>query len=137
MFSHVMIGADDVDASKRFYDAALGALGVPPGRKDEKGRVFYMTRKGSLRCQSRSTASRRPAGTEARWDSLLSPQSRLMHGTKQGSKMVEQPSKTRREYARARPVSSIWLICAIQPETRSALCTEYGIDRGFAVRTMK
>ncbi len=46
MFSHVMIGADDIDASKRFYDAALGELGVPPGRKDEKGRVFYMTREG-------------------------------------------------------------------------------------------
>jgi catechol 2,3-dioxygenase-like lactoylglutathione lyase family enzyme len=46
MFSHVMIGADDVDASKRFYDAALGVLGVPSGRKDEKGRVFYMTRTG-------------------------------------------------------------------------------------------
>ena len=46
MFSHVMIGADDVDASKRFYDAALGALGVPPGRKDEKGRVFYRTPTG-------------------------------------------------------------------------------------------
>jgi catechol 2,3-dioxygenase-like lactoylglutathione lyase family enzyme len=24
----------------------LGALGVPPGRADEKGRVFYMTRTG-------------------------------------------------------------------------------------------
>ena len=46
MFSHMMIGADDVDASKQFYDAALGALGVPPGRKDEKGTVFYMTPKG-------------------------------------------------------------------------------------------
>lgn len=48
MFSHVMIGADDMDASKQFYDAALGALGVPPGRKDEKGRVFYMTQSGIL-----------------------------------------------------------------------------------------
>ena len=46
MFSHVMLGADDLEASQAFYDAALGALGVPPGRKDEKGRVFYMTRSG-------------------------------------------------------------------------------------------
>jgi catechol 2,3-dioxygenase-like lactoylglutathione lyase family enzyme len=46
MFSHVMLGADDIDASKGFYDAALGALGVPPGRQDEKGRIFYMTRTG-------------------------------------------------------------------------------------------
>ena len=46
MFSHVMVGADDVAASKRFYDATLGALGVPPGREDDRGRVFYMTRSG-------------------------------------------------------------------------------------------
>ena len=42
MFSHVMLGADDIDAAKTFYDAALGALGVPPGRIDPKGRIFYM-----------------------------------------------------------------------------------------------
>ena len=41
MFSHVMLGADDVAASKRFYDAALGALGVPAGEVDELGRAVY------------------------------------------------------------------------------------------------
>jgi catechol 2,3-dioxygenase-like lactoylglutathione lyase family enzyme len=46
MFSHVMLGADDVEASKRFYDAALGALGIRPGRLDEKGRAFYNTPTG-------------------------------------------------------------------------------------------
>lgn len=42
MFSHVMIGADDIEEAKRFYDAALGALGVRPGRVDPKGRVIYL-----------------------------------------------------------------------------------------------
>lgn len=46
MFSHVMVGANDVDAAKKFYDVILGALGVPPGRVDDKGRVFYMTKTG-------------------------------------------------------------------------------------------
>lgn len=46
MFSHIMVGADDIDASKKFYDAALGALGVVPGRADGNGRVFYMTSTG-------------------------------------------------------------------------------------------
>ena len=41
MFSHVMLGANDVEASKAFYDAALGALGAAPGRGDDKGRVVY------------------------------------------------------------------------------------------------
>lgn len=42
MFSHVMLGADDVEASKKFYDAALGALCVREGRVDPKGRAMYM-----------------------------------------------------------------------------------------------
>ena len=31
MFSHVMIGVNDLDVSKKFYDATLGALGIKPG----------------------------------------------------------------------------------------------------------
>jgi catechol 2,3-dioxygenase-like lactoylglutathione lyase family enzyme len=46
MFSHIMVGANDVGASKKFYDAILGTLGVPPGREDDKGRVFYKTKTG-------------------------------------------------------------------------------------------
>ncbi len=46
MFSHIMIGANDLHASKKFYDAILGTLGIPPGRADDKGRVFYMTKTG-------------------------------------------------------------------------------------------
>ncbi len=46
MFSHIMIGANDIDASKKFYDATLGALGIAPGTIDPHGRVFYMTPTG-------------------------------------------------------------------------------------------
>ncbi|MFV0298377.1 MAG: VOC family protein [Hyphomicrobiaceae bacterium] len=46
MFSHVMVGTNDIDASKKFYDAALGALGIPEGKADPKGRVFYRTKTG-------------------------------------------------------------------------------------------
>lgn len=42
MFSHLMIGANDVAASKAFYDAALRPLGVKEGRVDPKGRAMYM-----------------------------------------------------------------------------------------------
>jgi catechol 2,3-dioxygenase-like lactoylglutathione lyase family enzyme len=48
MFSHIMVGANDIAASKKFYDAVLGALGVPPGTVDDKGRVFYVTKTGVL-----------------------------------------------------------------------------------------
>ncbi len=46
MFSHIMIGANDVEKSKVFYDAILGAMGYEPGVTDEKGRCFYFTKTG-------------------------------------------------------------------------------------------
>lgn len=46
MFSHMMVGANDVQASKRFYDAALGALGYEQGVMDDTGRCFYRTDTG-------------------------------------------------------------------------------------------
>ncbi|MFD2166479.1 VOC family protein [Thalassotalea euphylliae] len=46
MFSHIMIGANDIQASKKFYDAVLGAMGHPEGVIDEKGRCFYFTETG-------------------------------------------------------------------------------------------
>ncbi len=46
MFSHVMVGATDTEASTEFYDATLGVLGAPSGSSDDKGRVFYRTPAG-------------------------------------------------------------------------------------------
>ena len=31
MFTHIMVGANDIEASKTFYDAVLGTLGCKPG----------------------------------------------------------------------------------------------------------
>ncbi|HUZ12362.1 MAG TPA: VOC family protein [Caulobacteraceae bacterium] len=46
MFSHIMVGTNDLDRAKRFYDAALGALGAGPGAIDDGRRLFYMTPTG-------------------------------------------------------------------------------------------
>jgi catechol 2,3-dioxygenase-like lactoylglutathione lyase family enzyme len=48
MFTHVMVGTNDIEASKKFYDAVLGALGHPAGTTDPKGRVWYRTKTGSF-----------------------------------------------------------------------------------------
>jgi catechol 2,3-dioxygenase-like lactoylglutathione lyase family enzyme len=45
MFSHIMIGTNDLTRSKAFYDATLGALGVPAGHVD-RHRVFWRTPTG-------------------------------------------------------------------------------------------
>ncbi|MFN2427611.1 MAG: VOC family protein [Candidatus Binatia bacterium] len=43
MFSHVMVGANDIEASRKFYDAVLGTLGLPAAVTDDKGRLFYLS----------------------------------------------------------------------------------------------
>lgn len=42
MFSHVMVGSNDIDRSKSFYDTLFEALGGKPGRVDPKGRIMYL-----------------------------------------------------------------------------------------------
>ncbi len=42
MFSHVMIGSNDLERSKKFYDALFTATGGREGRVDPKGRVMYL-----------------------------------------------------------------------------------------------
>ena len=34
MFSHIMVGTDDIEKAKAFYDKVLGTLGIPPGNVD-------------------------------------------------------------------------------------------------------
>jgi catechol 2,3-dioxygenase-like lactoylglutathione lyase family enzyme len=45
MFSHIMIGTNDLARAKTFYDAVLGTLGVPAGWVD-RHRVFWRTPSG-------------------------------------------------------------------------------------------
>jgi len=48
MFSHVFVGSNDLDRSKKFYDALLGAVGAKPGFMDAKGRLIYAHNGGML-----------------------------------------------------------------------------------------
>ena len=45
MFSHIMIGTNDLDRAKGFYDALLATLDVPASRVDGN-RIFFMTPTG-------------------------------------------------------------------------------------------
>ncbi|MBR9728475.1 VOC family protein [Shewanella intestini] len=46
MFSHIMLGTNDIARSKKFYDATFAELGIKEGVIDEKGRCFYITDTG-------------------------------------------------------------------------------------------
>ena len=41
MFSHIMVGSNDIARSKKFYDALFVAMGGQPGVEDAKGRLAY------------------------------------------------------------------------------------------------
>ena len=45
MFTHIMVGANDIEKARAFYNAALGALGVAPAIGP---RLFYMKDGGAF-----------------------------------------------------------------------------------------
>jgi catechol 2,3-dioxygenase-like lactoylglutathione lyase family enzyme len=42
MYSHMMVGSNDMARSKKFYDATFAAMGGNPGISDPKGRLIYI-----------------------------------------------------------------------------------------------
>ncbi|KPF46885.1 VOC family protein [Rhizobium sp. AAP43] len=48
MFTHIMIGSNDLDRARRFYDATFLALGGMPGQMDARGRLIYLHNGGRL-----------------------------------------------------------------------------------------
>lgn len=41
MFTHIVVGSDDLERSRRFYDAIFTAAGGTAGTVDPKGRLVY------------------------------------------------------------------------------------------------
>ena len=48
MFTHVMIGSNDLERARVFYDATFAALGGQPGEMDARGRLIYVHEDGRL-----------------------------------------------------------------------------------------
>ena len=46
MFSHMMVGSNDIARSKTFYDAIFGAIGGKPAVQDDYGRLVYLHKGG-------------------------------------------------------------------------------------------
>jgi catechol 2,3-dioxygenase-like lactoylglutathione lyase family enzyme len=47
MFTHVMVGSNDLPASQRFYDATFAALGITPAFANDT-RAFYRSATGAF-----------------------------------------------------------------------------------------
>jgi len=61
MFSHVMVGVNDLEVSRKFYDAVRGTLGVGPSVAN-KHRYFYRSAGAKVR---RASATWRTCVTRA------------------------------------------------------------------------
>jgi catechol 2,3-dioxygenase-like lactoylglutathione lyase family enzyme len=124
MFSHVMIGTNDLEKAKAFYDALLGTLGVRPAKVDGH-RIFYFTKTGvfSVSKPINGEPATHANGGTIGFAAESPEQADAWHaaGIANGGKTCENPPGIR-EGARA---NSIWLICAISTATRSARCTGY------------
>nr|WP_321440097.1 VOC family protein [uncultured Hyphomonas sp.] len=48
MFSHVMVGTNDLEKAKTFYDATFKALGGREAITDPKGRLIYLHNGGTF-----------------------------------------------------------------------------------------
>lgn len=48
MFSHIMVGSNDLEASRKFYDAIMNVLGYSAGVLDDNRRYMYVSSEGIL-----------------------------------------------------------------------------------------
>jgi catechol 2,3-dioxygenase-like lactoylglutathione lyase family enzyme len=118
MFSHIVLGSNDIPAAKKFYDAVMGALGHAPGNEMDD-RVIYAAETGILMVTKPYDGQSATFGNGATvWASMPRLQRRWMLSTRPGSRQAA-PTKARpgrgRPYRTATPP-----ICATRPATRSS-----------------
>jgi catechol 2,3-dioxygenase-like lactoylglutathione lyase family enzyme len=115
MFSHVVVGTNDLEKSKRFYDAVLGALGYAEGVSDDNDkRRRYVYRAGTGLFIITQPLNGQPA------TSANGGTSRSIGGTPPGSPTVAHRLKRLPACVRPRQAASILPISAIRTATSSA-----------------
>ena len=121
MFSHVMVGASDLEKSKLFYDAVLGTLGLAPGVAN-KQRYFYRSAGGNFAI-TKPINTRQPATAMATRLALTSIRPRrLMPSMLLASPTAAPAAKMLPAGAKPRSASCTWPICATPTVTKSAPC---------------
>ena len=133
MFSHIMVGTNDLDRAKSFYDAVLGALGIAPAMVDGQ-RIFYMTPTGvfSVSMPIDGAPATHANGGTIGFAAKSPEQADAWHaaGVAAGGKTCEDP----RGCAKAAWARSTSPICATRTATRSAPCTGCRRRDGFSCR---
>ena len=97
MFSHVMVGANDLESSRRFYDAVLNTLGIPPGVSITALDISTALLRGLSQSLNLSMGSLLLMPMVERLDFLLRHQSRCMLFMLQALPMAEPHAKSRQD----------------------------------------
>src|SRR3569833_3668402 len=99
MFSHIMVGSNDIARSKKFYDATLGALGIGPAVTDPNGRLFYMMPTGIFAVTKpiAGHAATRANGSTIGFAAASTAQADAWHkaGVENGGTAIEDPPGVR------------------------------------------
>lgn len=99
MFHHIMVGSNDIERSKQFYDAVLATLGAPEGVRDvnDSGhtRIFYKHDGDTLAVTEPINDSPATAGNGATvlFECTSEAQAKAFHATAlaHGAESIEAP----------------------------------------------
>ena len=98
MYSHNMVGSNDIARSKKFYDAIFTAIGGKPAIEDPKGRLVFMYNDGLFIVTPPIDGQPATAGNGSTIGFAMSPdQADAWHaaGVAAGGKAIEDPPGVR------------------------------------------
>src|SRR5690349_10374339 len=98
MYSHMMVGSNDIQRSKQFYDATFKAIGGREGIQDDKGRLMYLHNGGVFMVTKPIDGQPATAGNGCTIGIAMSPeQADAWHkaGTENGGTAIEDPPGVR------------------------------------------
>jgi predicted enzyme related to lactoylglutathione lyase len=93
-----MVGSNDIDRSKKFYDATFKAMGGREGMQDDKGRLMYMHNGGIFMVTQPIDGAPATAGNGCTIGFAMSPdQANAWHkaGVENGGTAIEDPPGVR------------------------------------------
>jgi len=98
MYSHNMVGSNDIGRSKQFYDATFKAMGGREGIQDDKGRLMYLHNGGVFMVTPPINGEPATPGNGCTVGFAMSPeQADAWHkaGTENGGTAIEDPPGVR------------------------------------------
>jgi len=116
MFTHVMIGSNDLERARDFYNATFAALGGKPGEMDARGRLIYSHEGGPLMITKPIDGNPATAANGGTIGIAAASPGHVLAWHKAGTLHGEQRSRARPASARTEPSS---LTSVIQTEISS------------------